>query len=474
MAAEFLQVGTSIRVLGVEEVHHFFFVRFVVEVKENARADHFDGAFSLQARNRDQFSREFTAGAGAEVVVGEPFVALGAKQFGHLVQAFHVAVIFQDFDEHAVFVSHEHVRGAAVVTGVHDSRKEKVRLNPAYAKTPTGVPSFMFEPFHHAKFLGDAWKGTPPKYNLGSSGFQRELSLSLQQEAGEMNMVAQVETEQTIADFLAMDAACVLPTAGTTGANTAALLAHGGDLVSERPYYAPIPELARGLGRQVHFGEGVVEIKSKITKKTGLVALSSPSNPTGQTYSDKELLELAETAHDVGAFLLVDQVFGALTDSCKANLHPNIISTAGVNKAWGAGALRFGWLATNNEHLESYGDIHRYTALAPSPTGERIGCELLQNAETHRLALETHLANNHAVYNEWLETVPFESPPAASLTAFPKVLRTDTETWCHELLQEGILAVPGEYFGKAGHIRIGLGATGLRESLAALRAICNQ
>jgi aspartate/methionine/tyrosine aminotransferase len=331
----------------------------------------------------------------------------------------------------------------------------------------------MFAPFEHAKFLGDAWKGQAPPHNLGSSGFHggtwEERGLGPLPTVGldALNMVAQPEVTAALAKHLGLPAECILPTAGTTAANTAVVLAHQGRMLCERPYYAPIPSLAHGLGHQVDWLEDLSAegVAAGLTPETKLVVFSSPNNPTGISVARGEWVRIAEAAAEVGAMVVVDQIFGDLTEPTVAGLHPNIISTSGLNKAWGAASLRFGWLAASEEHMESYGDIHRYIAVAPSPIGEAMAVRLLPQKERCKQQLLTHLHAAHKTYNDWLETVPLEGE-ATGLTVFPRVGR-DGE-WAKSLLGEGILVLPGEFFGKTGHIRIGLGGGGVQESLQAL------
>ncbi|MGB1697573.1 MAG: pyridoxal phosphate-dependent aminotransferase [Thermoplasmatota archaeon] len=334
----------------------------------------------------------------------------------------------------------------------------------------------MFPPFDHAKFLGDAWKGQTPKWNLGSSGFHggswegRGLGPApdlAKADPAELNMVAQPAVMEALAAHLDLPAHCVLPTAGTTAANTAVLLAHQGRVLCERPYYAPIPALAKGLGSPVDWlGDWTAEgVAAGLQPDTKLVVFSSPNNPTGASIPAQEWVRIAEAAAEVGAMVLVDQVFGDLTEPTVAGLHPNLVSTSGLNKAWGLASARFGWVAASAEHVETYGNIHRYAALAPSPVGEHIALRVLPQKERCKQQLLEHLRAAHGHYNAFAERNGF--PPATGITAFPYV-GGNTVAKAKQWRKEGLLVVPGEFFGVAGHIRIGLGGSGLEESLKRL------
>lgn len=334
----------------------------------------------------------------------------------------------------------------------------------------------MFAPFAHAKFLGDAWKGQTPKWNLGSSGFHggswSDRGLGPAPDLGaadpaELNMVAQPDLMAALATHLKLPADCILPTAGTTAANTAVVLAHQGRVLCERPYYAPIPAMATGLGHPVDWLDewNAEAVAKQLQPDTKLVVFSSPNNPTGQSMPRNEWTRIAEAAAEVGALVLVDQVFGDLTEAAVAGMHPNLVSTSGLNKAWGLASARFGWIAASKEHVETYGNIHRYAALAPSPIGERIAMSVLPQKERCKQQLLDHLRTAHAHYNAFADRNGFA--PASGITAFPYV-GGDTITKAKQWCKEGLLVIPGEFFGKPGHIRIGLGGSGLEASLQAL------
>jgi aspartate/methionine/tyrosine aminotransferase len=86
--------------------------------------------------------------------------------------------------------------------------------------------------------------------------------------------------------------------------------------------------------------------------------------------------------------------------------------------------------------------------------------------------LDAALSKTLPVYEDWVAaTAGVDDPAPRHLTAFPALPVDDTAAFCERIARrEGIVAVPGEYFGRAGHLRIGLGGDpdDLAEGLAAL------
>lgn len=330
-----------------------------------------------------------------------------------------------------------------------------------------------FPPFDHARFIAEAWAQGPPTHNLGSSAFVPDDPLKgLPRTVEEIDISgfdlhAATAFREAAAKHVGVPAEHVRPCAGTTAANlvvTAGCLDRGTRVVSERPFYAPLPNTAAGLGQGIDFvdrgDDGHLDpdaVVDAITNETSLVVLSSPNNPTGAVAGRDALLQIADAAERHDAMVLVDQVYRELTDHPIAGtLHPNLVTSAGLNKCWGAPGLRAGWVLGDPDFLEAVEEIHRTLILGPSAPGTRLATAMLPHAASRRTEMETRLAANHAVYEAWAEANGL-SPVHGAITAFPEMLGHDTMALAKRLLNAGMLVIPGEAFGRAGHVRIGLG-----------------
>ncbi len=330
-----------------------------------------------------------------------------------------------------------------------------------------------FRPFLHAHLLAQGWEHGAPRHNLGASAFVVDdplqgLPAALEAaDLGNFDLHASTTFRDAVAHHLGLDDDAVRATAGTTAGNTATVvhaLSPGGNVVCERPYYAPLPNAAQGFGAEVRFvdrGEdGALDMDAMVEAmdaKTQLVILTSPNNPTGSVTRSAPLVALAEAAAEHGALVLVDQVYRELTDhALAAGLHPNLVSTGSLNKCWGAPGLRAGWVAGDPEVVAAIDEIHRTLSLGASSPGTRLGTALLQRAPERRNALEARLKANHAIYEKWAGAHGLE-PRTGMLTAFPQVPVEDTWAFAEQALESGLLTIPGECFGRPGRLRIGLG-----------------
>ncbi len=136
-------------------------------------------------------------------------------------------------------------------------------------------------------------------------------------------------------------------------------LVYYGDLLIPRPGWVSYAPQAQIIGRNVHWIRTEESNGWRLTAKEldlicrtdpdrpRIVVLNYPANPTGTTFSRRELIELAEVAQTYGIILLSDEIYGDLHHEGEhlsvAHFYPEgtIIST-GLSKWCGAGGWRLG------------------------------------------------------------------------------------------------------------------------------------
>jgi len=132
-----------------------------------------------------------------------------------------------------------------------------------------------------------------------------------------------------------------------------------GDLVIPTPSWVSYAPQAKFIGRNVEWLNTTEKNKWRIApkdlenlckrdpEKPRLAILNYPSNPTGATYSVRELQELAEVAKKYRIILLSDEIYGELIFDGKhistAKFYPEgTIISSGLSKWCGAGGWRLG------------------------------------------------------------------------------------------------------------------------------------
>ena len=133
-----------------------------------------------------------------------------------------------------------------------------------------------------------------------------------------------------------------------------------GDTIIPTPSWVSYPPQAHMINRPVHFIHSSAETGWLITAdaldqfltenqsdNTRLLILNYPNNPSGTTFSENNLKELAETARKHEILVLSDEIYGRLTHSGEhrsiAEFYPEgTIVSSGLSKWCGAGGWRLG------------------------------------------------------------------------------------------------------------------------------------
>ncbi len=134
----------------------------------------------------------------------------------------------------------------------------------------------------------------------------------------------------------------------------------GRTMVQHTPTFTMIEHSARLAGGDVvdvPWFDGafpVEEFLDAIDESTGLIALVSPNNPTGQRIDTADLVRVAERASEVGAMVLADLAYAEFDDEDPTDALlelPNVAIVRTMSKAFGLAGLRLGFLVSNNEIL---------------------------------------------------------------------------------------------------------------------------
>lgn len=266
----------------------------------------------------------------------------------------------------------------------------------------------------------------------------------------------------------------------TVGAIEALLILHnlllepGDEVVCLWPAYQPLYELAQGAGGSVRFVElderdgfriDLDRIEAAVTKRTRVVLLNVPHNPTGQTLAPEDLRELARRLEPRGIHLLVDEVFRELRAG-----HPpsswsgqdNLVVLGSMSKSYALPGLRIGWMVADPDLVVRARQFRKYTSLNPGSRDQQWALAVLEHRDrvlerTWRIAEE-----GAEIAAAWLaeheDDFDIVVPPAGGLF-FPRLKRdVPTLDFCSDLVHRtGVLLAPGSVcYESEGHLRLGV------------------
>lgn len=99
-------------------------------------------------------------------------------------------------------------------------------------------------------------------------------------------------------------------------------------------------------------GYPLSQVITALTRKTRLIVVSNPNNPSGTLVSREAIIQLAEAAPD--ACILVDECYFEYSNTTVVDLvdkYPNLVVTRTFSKTWGLPSLRFGYVVSTADNI---------------------------------------------------------------------------------------------------------------------------
>ncbi len=270
------------------------------------------------------------------------------------------------------------------------------------------------------------------------------------------------------------------------------LLNDGDEVIIPAPYwvsYPPIVMLAGGKPVIVNTREEngfkitPAELEKAITRKTRAVIINSPSNPTGATYSRKELEALAGILEKRDLLIITDDIYESIIYNgnkfCNmANLSDTLkkktIVLNGVSKAYSMTGWRIGYMAGDAEIIKKVDILQSQSTSNPTSISQWASVEALLGDQAVILDMVEAFSRRRRIIVQGLNEAPGITcmMPEGAFYAFPniagvtklkgwKAVKQKYEGEHHSsiltsyLLEEARVAVvPGVEFGNDDNIRL--------------------
>jgi hypothetical protein len=213
----------------------------------------------------------------------------------------------------------------------------------------------------------------------------------------------------------------------------------------------------------------VAGLKKAVTKKTKVIVVTNPNNPTGYVLSEGEMQVIIDEARRVGAWILADEIYrgaetgGPLTPTFFGR-YENVIITGGLSKAFALPGLRTGWIVAPPKLISHLCQYHDYLTLTPSYLSDYLANIVMQPKRRDEILKRTRtiIGNNLPVLEKWLakhtDIFDYERPAAGAIATIKYRLPIASETLFNRLRREqSVLITPGAHFGIGRYLRIGFG-----------------
>lgn len=266
-----------------------------------------------------------------------------------------------------------------------------------------------------------------------------------------------------------------------------ATVSAGDEAIIPAPYWASYPDmvlLAGGTpvivssGQNSQFKMRPEQLAEAITDKTKWLIFSSPSNPTGATYSAEELKALAavllEHPHvhilsdDVYEHLIFDGRKFATFAQVEPRLYDRTVTCNGVSKAYSMTGWRLGFAGGPKEIIANMSKMQSQSTSGVSAVGQAAAIAALEGPQELLAERTANLQYRRDILFEKLNAAPGLScdlPNGAmyifcscagtmgKTTPDGKVLETDTDFTMYLLDSVGVAVVQGEAYGLSPYFR---------------------
>jgi aminotransferase len=202
-------------------------------------------------------------------------------------------------------------------------------------------------------------------------------------------------------------------------------------------------------------------LEQAITPKTKVVVIPFPNNPTGAIMSKDELKVLVDVLKDKDIIILSDEIYAELSYN---ESHVSIASfdevkdktlvINGFSKAYAMTGWRLGYVCGNSILIDAMKKIHQYALMCSPTTAQHAAIEALKNGDDSVKEMSREYNRRRRVLVEGFRKMGLQCfEPLGALYVFPSIKATNlsSDEFCEKLLmEEKVLAVPGNAFGECG------------------------
>jgi aspartate aminotransferase len=221
--------------------------------------------------------------------------------------------------------------------------------------------------------------------------------------------------------------------------------------------YDALTRLAGGTPRPVALREDLTlspaAVEEAITDETAAFVVNSPANPTGAVQSPADMREFARIADEHDVLCLSDEVYehivfeGEHRSPAEFAEGDTVAVVGACSKTYSMTGWRLGWVTASHERIERMLRVHQYAqacAAAPSQHAAEAALSGPQDAVDEMVAA---FEQRRDVLLDGLADIGLRCPtPQGAFYAMPEV----PEGWVDEVIDRGVVVVPGEAFGEAG------------------------
>ncbi len=278
-------------------------------------------------------------------------------------------------------------------------------------------------------------------------------------------------------------------THGAIGANQLvfeSLLEKGDDVLSIVPTYQQHYSIPKALGANVKllflneenkWLPNLKELENNLTRRTKLICLNNPNNPTGAVIPDEMLERIVEIAKSNNSWILSDEVYRGLNmygnpySKSIADIYEKGISVGSMSKTYSLPGLRVGWVCARKDLINEINKHREYNTISVSILDDYFSALALENRDSIARRNFRIMKEGLGILSDWLNEEIYikANLPTGGTTALLRYKKEiPSQTLCRDLqYKTGVALLPGENMEMEGTVRVGFccGAETLKTGL---------
>ncbi len=280
----------------------------------------------------------------------------------------------------------------------------------------------------------------------------------------------------------------IMITSGVAGALTLAFLVlinPGDEVLIPDPYFVSFKHLVKFCGGDIKFIDTYPDfeltpsrILSRISPRTKMLLINSPSNPTGMVLRPEHIVEICEIAKKHNLVIISDEIYnkfvynGAYQSIGK--FHENTLTCQGFSKTYAMTGWRLGSVIGPKKIINEMIKLQQYTYICAPSFAQIAGVRAL-DVDIGRY-IDDYKKKRDFVYNGIKENYRITKPDGA-FYLFPQVPWGTDEEFVTRAIDKNLLIIPGSVFSeKKSHFRLSYAASSetLERGVAVLNSMATR
>lgn len=201
------------------------------------------------------------------------------------------------------------------------------------------------------------------------------------------------------------------------------------------------------------------EVRKVVTRKTKMILINTPHNPTGTIWSDADMRELEKLATDCDALVLSDEVYEHIVfdgaQHCSAAKYDELakrsLIVSSFGKTFHATGWKVGYICGPRNLMDEFRKVHQYIVFSVNTAVQYALADYIQNPD-HYLSIANMYQQKRDLFIKAIEPSRFSAIPPTmgsyfQLLNYSKVSKKSEVEFAKELTMEfGVASIPVSVF----------------------------